>query len=162
MPCQEHTRLHKGSRYRRQLGKNSAGSDNISSYRKRNGMNSLVQHHIEEMTIVWGCKFEWFDRAGNSLGFSPNQVLGLLSPTRTLHSTLVGSIEFDEEAHSSSFLHLTSDATRKRDSPYQLGSATTLQNLLFKMRGEMDYLKFHIELMQEKLQDEVFIPLYIL
>lgn len=112
-------------------------------------------HHSEETAIVWGCKVEWFDMDGKSLGFAPRQVPGLLTPTRTLYSNLVDSEDYNEAAHSSSLLHSSSDASSKDESPSHLGTLGDLQQLIFEVRSKVADLKYQIKFLDHRISTHV-------
>jgi hypothetical protein len=131
------------------------GSDNLDNNRKCSRSPSLSSASVHQQdnkhtSTGWGCKIEWFDRHGRSLGYSeiiprvdffkePNAELSSWSlQSHPWCSIFRHPVNHPSEAPSSG----KPSASTEEDSQCIFEALSTIQHLIFELRSEVFDVKF--------------------
>jgi hypothetical protein len=139
-----------------------SGSDNLNNHRKQSRSPSLstavaYQHDKDHTSSSWGCKIEWFDRRGHSLGYAPKSFPGwnsLESPPPSFpcgHSSRThGALSLGHPiTHPSEVPSSNKPSTSKEeDSQHIFEALSTLQHLIFELRSKVFNVKFRHECLE--------------
>jgi hypothetical protein len=122
-------------------------------------LNSVMAHQQDSghTSIGWGCKIEWFDRHGLSMGYAPKSFPGWTSSESPSQRSPRGHSKRTHGAQSAGHptthpsVSPSSDnpsVSKDEDSQCIFEALSTLQLLIFQRQSKVFDVKLHLELLE--------------